>query len=255
MILDGWRLSAGTLTALPTRPPSAVTPAVARAAVLLAPLAVLPLGVGVAALGWLGHLTGWSTLVTAFLAVGWLALGTRVLHWDGLSDTVDGLTASYDRERALQVMKSGTSGPAGVVATVVVAGLQVAAMASLLDTAAGWWAVGAAVCLSRLALSLACLRGVPAARSDGLGHPLSGVVTSWQVLLLWIVVGGVAVAGLAAAGSPWTSTVLGLTLGAAVTGALVSHCVRRLGGVTGDVYGAGVELAFAAVLLGFSVAF
>lgn len=252
MIRDGWRLAVGTLTALPTRPPTAVTPSVARVTVLVAPLAVLPLGAGVVALGWLGHLAGWWPLLTAFLALGGLALGTRVLHWDGLSDTVDGLTASYDRERALQVMKSGTSGPAGVVATVVVAGVQVAAMASLLDTATGWWAAGAAVCVSRLALSVSCLRGVPPARRDGLGHPLAGSVTAWQVVLLWTLVGGGVVAGLVVAGLAWTSAVLGPVLAAVTVALLVTHCVRRLGGVTGDVYGAGVELALAATLLGFS---
>src|SRR5690606_4995805 len=129
-------------------------PATARGAVLLAPLAVLPLGAAVLAVGVLGRITGPSLLVLAFLAVGVLALGTRVFHWDGLSDTADGLTASYDPERSLQVMKSGTSGPAGVLATVVVAGLQVAGFAALLGSPEGTILAGVLVCLSRLALTL-----------------------------------------------------------------------------------------------------
>lgn len=253
VVRDGWRLAVGTLTALPTAPPTAVTPAVARACVLLAPVAVLPLGAGVLGLGWLGTQLGWSPLVVAVLVVGLLALGTRVLHWDGLSDTADGLTASYDRERALQVMKSGTSGPAGVVATVVVAGLQVAALTSLLSTTAGPLLAGVAVVLSRLALSLTCLRPVPPARRDGLGHPLSGAVAEWQAALLWLVWGAVAVAVGMWTGLGWLPAVVGLALAALSVGALVTHCVRRLGGVTGDVYGAGVEAALAAVLLGLCV--
>lgn len=253
VLRDGWRLAVGTLTALPSTPPTSVTPTVARACVLLAPLAVLPLGAGVLGTSWLGGRVGWSPLAVAVLVVGLLALGTRVLHWDGLSDTADGLTASYDRERALQVMKSGTSGPAGVVATVVVAGLQVAGLASLLTAASGPLLAGVAVCLSRLALSLACLRGVPPARRDGLGNPLSGVVAGWQAAALWLVWGAVAVAVTTWTGVGWAPAVVALALAALTVAVLVTHCVRRLGGVTGDVYGAGVEAALAAVLLGLAV--
>lgn len=250
---DGWRLALGTLTALPTPPPRSVTPGVARAAVLLAPLAVVPLGAGVLALAWLGAAVGWSPLVVAFLCVGWLALATRVLHWDGLSDTADGLTASYDRERALAVMKTSTSGPAGVVATVVVAGLQVAGFATLLATQTGALAAGFAVCLSRLALSVACLRGVPPARKEGLGHPLAGTVAPWQAVGLWILCAAVASAALLPAGFDGVGLAAGAGLALLGVGALVNHCVRRLGGVTGDVFGAGVEIALAATLLGFAV--
>lgn len=253
VLRDGWRLALGTLTALPTPPPRAVTPAVARACVLWAPLAVLPLGAGVLALSWLGDAVGWSPWVVAVLVVGWLALTTRCLHWDGLSDTADGLTASYDRERALAVMKTGTSGPAGVVATVVVAGLQVAGFASLVATQAGALAAGLAVCLSRLALSLACLRGVPPARKDGLGHPLTGVVAGWQVLLLWLTWGGLATLALSPLGFAPVSLLAGPALAVVAVAALVTHGVRRLGGVTGDVFGAAIEIALAATLLGFSV--
>jgi len=122
---DGWRLSVGTLTALPVRGPATVDRATARSAMLLAPIAVLPLAVVVGVLLWVGGQAGLPVLAVAVLAVGALALGSRALHWDGLSDVADGLTASYDAERSLAVMKSGTAGPAGVVAVVVVAGLQV----------------------------------------------------------------------------------------------------------------------------------
>ena len=44
-VRDGWRLAVGTLTALPTAPPERVDTTTARTAILLAPLAVAPLGV------------------------------------------------------------------------------------------------------------------------------------------------------------------------------------------------------------------
>ncbi|WP_110183273.1 adenosylcobinamide-GDP ribazoletransferase [Nocardioides solisilvae] len=246
---DGWRLSVGTLTALPVPPPRAVDRRSARDAVLLAPVAVLPLAAGVTLLGLVGDRFGTPTPVVALLAVGLLALGTRALHWDGLSDTVDGLAASYDRERALTVMRSGTSGPAGVLATVLVAGLQVAGLTSLLGSARGAVLAGLLVCVSRAALTLTCRRGVPPARRDGLGNPLAGVVPPGAVLALW----GLAAAGVAVVaawyGAEWWRGLVALGLGAVVVVALVRRTTRRFGGVTGDVYGAAVELTVATLVV------
>lgn len=80
----------------------------------------------VVAVGVLGHWLDLPTLVMALLAVGAAVLGNRAFHLDGLSDTVDGYAASFDAQRSLAVMKTGTSGPAGVAATVLVVGQLVA---------------------------------------------------------------------------------------------------------------------------------
>ncbi|WP_338087794.1 adenosylcobinamide-GDP ribazoletransferase [Nocardioides lijunqiniae] len=229
--MDAWRLAVGTLTALPVAAPSRVDRRTAGHAMLLAPLAVLPLGALVAGLLLLGDLAGLPPLAVAVVAVGALAAGSRALHWDGLSDVADGLTASYDPERSLAVMKSGTSGPAGVVATVVVLGVQVAALAPLGTTARGALLAGLLVCLSRCALWIVCCTAVPAARADGLGVTYTRTVT-----LPVAVVGGVLLSG----------------VGGLVVLALVRRTVRRLGGVTGDVFGAGIELALATTLLAWS---
>ncbi|GAA1774620.1 adenosylcobinamide-GDP ribazoletransferase [Nocardioides hankookensis] len=225
---DAWRLAVGTLTALPVAPPRQVTRDTARGAMLLAPLAVLPLGALVAAVLWLGGLADLPPLAVAFVAVGALAAGTRALHWDGLSDVADGLTASYDRERSLAVMKTGTSGPAGVVATVVVAGVQAAALTAYVGSAHLAVLAGALVCLSRCALWITCCTRVPAARPDGLGSTYTRTVP-----LPLAALGGM---------------LLSVTGGLAVV-ALVRRTTRRFGGVTGDVFGAAIELALATTLL------
>lgn len=250
---DAWRLAAGTLTALPVAPPSRVDRTVARGCVLLAPLAVWPLALAVCLVSLLPHFVGLSPFVAGFLAVGILALGSRVMHWDGLSDTVDGLTASYDRERSLQVMKSGTSGPAGVMASVIVAGLQASALAALLQSWHGAVLAALAVLASRGSLALSCRAGVLPARRDGLGHPLAGVVPTPAAVALWAALAAVLAAAAAWAGlSAWHGA--GAAVAAVLTVLLlVRHATRRLGGVTGDVYGAGVELALAALLVVLSI--
>jgi adenosylcobinamide-GDP ribazoletransferase len=230
-VSDAWRLAVGTLTALPVRAPARVDRAVAGRAMLLAPLAVLPLGILVGALLLLGDLADLPPLAVAFVAVGALAAGSRALHWDGLSDVADGLTASYDAERSLAVMKSGTSGPAGVVATVVVLGTQVAALAPLATSVRGALVAGTLVCLSRCALWIVCCSVVPAARADGLG-----LVYTRTVPVPVAVLGGLLLS----------------VVGGLVVVVLVRRAVRRFGGVTGDVFGAAIELALAVTLLGWS---
>ncbi|WP_439939150.1 adenosylcobinamide-GDP ribazoletransferase [Nocardia sp. N13] len=249
MILrDAWLLATGTLTAVRVPPPGRVDRSVAGLAMALAPVASLPLGVAAALVVLLGEVVGLPPLATAYVVLLALALGTRAFHWDGLADTADGLTASYSPERSLEVMRTGPVGPAGVVAVVIVTGLQAAGLTAVVRHDHAWWAVALLVSASRVALPVACVRGVPAARTDGLGATHVGavpVVGAAASLLLAVV--AVTVAG-HALGSAWPPLV-GLLLAVAAVVVLLLRCVRRLGGVTGDVLGAAVEISLAVLLL------
>lgn len=248
-VRDSWRLAAGTLTVLPVGAPSHVDARTTRAAMMLAPVAVLPLGIAVTAVGFAGQLLGLPALVVGLLIVGVLALGSRCLHLDGLSDTVDGLTASYDRARSLAVMKSGTAGPAGVVALVVVLGLQAGALAALVTTPLGPILAGTAVLVSRAALVVCCLRGVPSARPDGLGGSYSGNVPRSGAAIVWVLAVVALAAAAALAGLAWWRGVVAAAAALVAVAALLRRTHRRLGGVTGDVFGAAVELALTATLV------
>lgn len=243
--MNAWWLALGTLTALPTRPLREIDRHVAGRAILVAPVAVAPLVLLATGVGLAAHAVALSPLVIALLLAAVLALGTRGLHWDGLSDVADALTASYDPQRSLAVMKSGASGPAGTVAVALVLGLQVAGLASLTTTWRGILTAALSACLARSALTLCCLRGVPSARSEGLGVTFGSTVSPATAAVSWLL--GASVLSVVAwwAGYPWWRGALAAGIALGVVAVLVARCVHRLGGVTGDVFGAGVELATA----------
>jgi adenosylcobinamide-GDP ribazoletransferase len=243
------RLVIGMLTALRVPAVMRVTPGVATGALLLAPLAVLPLGAGVGAVLWAGGRLELPTAAVAFVALALLAVGSRALHLDGLSDVADGLTSSHDRERSLTVMKSGTAGPAGVAAVVLVLGAQAAALTWFVPWPGelrGAVVAGAAVCASRAALWITCCGLAPPAREDGLG-----VTFTRRVPVAAALVGWVALAALAALVDPVRGPVT-VAVAGVVVAALTVHTVRRFGGVTGDVFGAAIEVALAVLLIGLT---
>ena len=249
MTLESLRLAGGFLSVLPVRPVPDPGPRTVSRAMVLAPLAVLPLAL-LAGLVW-GAATaaGLPGLVAGLLVVGTLALGSRAMHLDGLADTVDGLGASWDRARALEVMRRGDVGPMGAVALIVVLGLQAAGLGALPRGAWGAAAVVLIVCASRSVLVLACRRGVPAARPDGLGRVVAssvgpvGLTVGTVLLLILGTASGVVT------GRPWWLGLLAAVLAGTVVLGLVGHAVRRLGGISGDVLGAAVEAALATLVI------
>jgi adenosylcobinamide-GDP ribazoletransferase len=242
---DGARLALGTLTVLPVRPPRRVDRSVGALAMVLAPVAALPLAVCVGVVVWLAD-QALPPLLVAALALGVLAFGSGGLHLDGLADTADGLAAPGGRERRLQVMRAGDVGPVGAVTLVLVLLVQASALAEVVADRGGIGAAvtaALAVVVSRAALALACVEGIPAARGDGLGVAVAGSVPRPAALLVLAVVAALAwlvdgVPGLA-----------GVAFAGAAAGVVLWRSWRRLGGVTGDVLGACVELALAVYLV------
>lgn len=210
---------------------------------LVAPLAFLPLGLVAGLVAWMATLASAPAFLTGLLVVGTVALGTRAIHLDGLADTVDGLGSGWDRGKALDVMRRGDVGPMGVVALILVIGLQAQAYGMLAAQTAGPLRVTLLLCAARAAVTLACLRGIPAARPVGLGAAVAGSVSRRAAALVWAGVAAVltVVAGVALDGGP---TALVATVAAAGSVLLLlKRCVARFGGVTGDVMGACVEVA------------
>ncbi|MER7581019.1 adenosylcobinamide-GDP ribazoletransferase [Kitasatospora sp. NPDC097691] len=252
---DGLRFGFGTLSVLRVRVERWDRAAGARAMVT-APVVGLVLGLLAAGAG---ALVAWRAggPLGAVTAVGALAALTRGLHLDGLADVADGLGSGKPAEDALRIMKQSDIGPFGVLTLVLVLLAQVAALAGEFghSTLRGALAVLASATAARCALAWGCLRSVPAARPGGLGAMVASTVTP-----------AAAVAGTAGAAlvlsalglfDGWSTLRLPLALvfGVGCARLLLGRCVRRFGGITGDVLGAMAETAatgtlFALALLG-----
>jgi adenosylcobinamide-GDP ribazoletransferase len=244
---DGLRLAVTLLTAVPLpggrpgRP--APTRRAAGAAMAWAPAVGLLLGAAAAAVLELAARWGHAgPLLAAVLAVATVAAGSRALHLDGLADLADGLGSRRPAEAALAIMKRSDIGPFGVVTLVLTLGIQVAALAQAQALGRGAPAVIAAAVTGRLALPWACRRGVPAARGTGLGALVAGTVSPVIPVLLTAAV-------LAGAFAFGILLMIAVAAGLAASLALTALAVRRLGGITGDVLGALVEVAAAVCLL------
>ena len=249
---DGLRLALTTLTIAPLRPPERIDRHTAGAAMALAPLVGLGLGWVAAAVLLAARLAD-APLLGSALAVATLAALTRGLHLDGLADTADGLGSYLPAEQARAVMKQPDVGALGLATVVLVLLVQVTALLACVEHGRGTASLVLAVVTGRLGVTFACTRGTPAAAPEGLGALVAGTVATRIPLLsgaATLLVG----AGWQAADdhAGWTGSaraVLAVVAGLLAARLLRRHAVRRLGGITGDVLGAGVELATCVVLI------
>ena len=174
-----------------------------------------------------------------------LGILSRGLHFDGLADSADGLFGSHDRERRLAIMKDSRIGTFGALALLGVVLFKVRAL-DLLSGSARNTALLLGPTLSRWAYVVLAYRAVPA-RPEGLGVLLvRGVffrelaVATGIALLVTVFIGG---------GNGLIAMMLALVFALG----FMCYCTARLGGVTGDTFGAVGELTETAIFCLFVV--
>ena len=208
------------------------------AAIRWFPATGLVVGAVVAGTGHLGMaIDPWAGALLAL--VGWVAI-TGALHLDGLGDIADAAGAAHgDRERLSAVLADPHIGSFGVVAIV----LQMLAKLVLLRLAlmsAPWWVLVLVPALARIG-PLVWMRWLPPLH-QGLGTRFRGAI-DWVHVAAWSVP-----LAIAAVFAP------GLGMGALAIPLWGVWLKSRIGGISGDGHGAGIELVESALLLGLVLA-
>lgn len=199
---------------------------------------------GAAWIVWTALTAGAGPLLGAVGAVAALAILSGALHLDGLADAADGLLGVRDRNQRLEVMRDPRTGAFGVVAVSLVLLGDVAALTGK-DRLAALAALLGAGALARLAL-LGVVLWLPYVRSAGLGVAAGGVRRARDLAI------GIPVAALPLL-LDWRHGAAAAGLVALSTLGLAALARNRVGGATGDVYGAVVEIGQLAALVAYAV--
>ena len=180
--------------------------------------------------------------LTACLVLAFTALVTGGLHLDGLADWFDAVGGGRGQAaRMLEIMRDSRIGAHGASALFLVLSSKLIALSSLPSGRLSLALVCAPACARAVAVWL--LFAYPSARADGLGQSFATRVQLRHALLASVFAcAALALFGLVA----W----LPLLLCAAAGLALGAWANARLGGITGDVCGAAIELSEVAFLIG-----
>jgi adenosylcobinamide-GDP ribazoletransferase len=171
------------------------------------------------------------SVIVVFLSVAI----TRMLHLDGLADTFDGLLGGRDCDHALSIMKDSRVGSFGAVALactiiakiVFLADLDVATIikALVLFPIVGRWAA----CYAMITQPYARLDGLGALFSKGRKNSeliIPSLITVVVAIMLLKITGLIALVGI------WVFTV-----------AFLKWVRGKIGGITGDIVGALIEMS------------
>jgi adenosylcobinamide-GDP ribazoletransferase len=197
------------------------------------PLVGLLLGAAAGLVAWALAAVVSPMLAAAGLVVVMLAF-SGALHMDGLSDSADGMLSSRPRERILEIMKDSHVGAMGVIAIVCVLLIKFASLASV--PSASLWAAALLMPLAGRCAIVTHMALLPYAREQGLGKVFCGGRAVGSAIWAMAVLSVAAWALFA-----WQGLVI-VAICAGVSAILALYFYRKIGGATGDTFGAVCEL-------------
>lgn len=234
------RAALGFFTRLPIG--SAPLPPTFRGVIVWLPAVGLIVGAVVAAAVKIAGLFLPAALCGVIGCLTWVAV-TGGLHLDGVADCGDGLIVEATRERRLEIMKDSRLGTFGGTALFFVLAFKIGALTGLAGTTPDFVPLLLGCCLAGCVargMVFVAMR-VPTARPGGLGEALhEGVTARHEAIALGLAVAVAALNGMRGLLALGAAALVGLFL--------LSAARKRLGGVTGDVFGCLVELTECAVL-------
>jgi adenosylcobinamide-GDP ribazoletransferase len=227
------------LTIIPVRLKTAPGPGDIGRAAIWFPWVGLFVG-SIVALLKLGLDAGLHPLVSASVCVAAWAILTGGMHLDGIADCCDGLLHPSTPQRRLEIMRDPHLCSFGVIGLILILLVKTASLAALTASPASLNSILLAMVMGRWLVLLAGLQ--PVAHSGGMGADMALGLSRRAVLT-----GAILPTALATIGglTGWLSAGLALCAGLG----LFALSRLRIGGVTGDVFGATIELAEATVLL------
>ncbi len=193
----------------------------------------------------------YAPLIAACLSTIATVLLTGGFHEDGLADLADGLGGSYDRDRALEIMKDSRVGAFGAMALVLALLTKIALLAALAQLQA--WQVVMLVLSSHVisrALPMGLLTLLPHV-GDAAGSkskPLADSISTQALLsnIFWCfgLLPGIFITDVA------IEFIAGMGLAFLAWGLMWWRLSKRLQGFTGDALGATQQVCEIAFLLG-----
>lgn len=200
---------------------------------------------GVRLLDWMDA----PALLAAVLAAVLPFLLTGFLHLDGFMDVCDAILSRREREKRLEILRDSHCGAFAVLSVLVLALLQCAAMADLLERPERWFAVLLLPVLSRglTAFTLLTLPTLPGSsmaawlkQDTGLPHWVVALLLALAAAVLLGVLGGL-------------PGIVAVLAGAAAFALALLAVWRALGGVSGDTSGYLQTVTEAAALIALAL--
>lgn len=180
-------------------------------------------------------------LLATMITILWLAL-TGGLHFDGLMDTADGIFSHRSKERMLEIMQDSRVGNFAVMVGVAAFALKIAALTALPARALPLFLLFAPS-FARLAETFA-IGAFPYARAEGKGKVWHDTMRFPQDVLAATLLPICLLTGviILSHGTLLLPLALYFAIACGVGLSSAAYLNSRLGGQTGDTYGAVVEL-------------
>ena len=212
------------------------------------PLVGLVLGVLIYIIGLVSGIF-FDSFITSIIVTLALVILTGGLHIDGLGDTFDAIYSNRDKERILEIMKDSRLGTNSLLAIMFTILIKIGVIVTFLNRGMSYM-IAIMPMVSRLVVILLA-RKTESPRENGMGNVFIGKATIPMIIVGLVytlilsagflyIINGMSVAGMYA---PMGCIGIGIVVAAIAMLLIKRSSNKKIGGITGDVLGCGIEVA------------